>query len=81
MNQVPMNQAAVSDFTFASCLSAALVADEASNLKIGSSCAGLVAGTLGRGNFSLISLLSELGTLRVHFSWRRFGVVSERLNA
>ena len=34
------------------------------------SCAGLVAGTLGNGYLSRSTLLSELGTLRMHDSWR-----------
>ena len=47
--------------TLASCLSDALVPGEASDFIVGSSCAGLVAGTFGNGNLSLIALLSLLG--------------------
>ena len=63
--------------TLVSCFYAALVEAEVSNFIMGSSRAGLVSGTLGRGNFSLISLLSELGTLRVNFSQRNFTVFSD----
>ena len=39
-------------WTLVSCLSAVLVVGEISSFSIGSSCAGLVAGTFGRGYFS-----------------------------